>query len=202
MVISRADMQCRKLQKELITARDQIAKLKGLHDVELRKLSREMIDRQQAAYLQSKFISDTKIESISVGRKATLASYGIETAYDVEYNRVLAVPGLGPQVTNILCAWRTEMLRQFTPNRAAGVPLAERQALLMKYAQVRQQLEVKLRRGPKQLREVDAALQGQLAQLARQIDEAQQALAQAEADVAVMEETRGRGIGRFFGRDR
>jgi DNA-binding helix-hairpin-helix protein with protein kinase domain len=195
-------MQFKRVQKELVTARDQIAKLKDLHDVELRKLSREMIDRQQKAYLQSKFISDHKIESISVGRKATLASYGIETAYDVDYNRVLGVPGLGPVVSNTLCAWRTEMLRQFTPNRAAGVPLAERQALLMKYAQVRQQLEMKLRRGPRQLRDVDQSLQAALEQLARQIHDAQLALMKAEADVAVMEETRGRGIGRMLGKDR
>ncbi len=202
IVVSRADMQFKRVQKELVTARDQIAKLKDLHDVELRKLSREMIDRQQKAYLQSKFISDHKIESISVGRKATLASYGIETAYDVDYNRVLGVPGLGPVVSNTLCAWRTEMLRQFTPNRAAGVPLAERQALLMKYAQVRQQLEMKLRRGPRQLRDVDQSLQAALEQLARQIHDAQLALMKAEADVAVMEETRGRGIGRMLGKDR
>jgi DNA-binding helix-hairpin-helix protein with protein kinase domain len=170
--------------------------------VELRKLSREMIDRQQQAYLQSKFISDHKIEGISVGRKATLASYGIETAHDVAYTRVLSVPGLGPHYTNTLCAWRSEVLRQFTPNRAAGVPLAERQALLMKYAQVRQQLEMKLRRGPKLLRDVDHALQHSLEQLARQLSDAQLALAQAEADVAVLEETRGRGVGRMLGRDR
>ena len=188
--VSRADNEYKRLQRELNAARIQIGQLKGEYEIALRKLERSTVERQQAAYLQSKFISEHKIESISVGRQATLASYGIETANDIEYNRVLGVPGVGPHVTNILCTWRTEMLRQFRPDRSQGVPLAERRALLLQYAQVRQQCELKLHRGPRQLRELNSALHATLQSLGEQIVTATVFLAQAEADLEVMNELR------------
>jgi DNA-binding helix-hairpin-helix protein with protein kinase domain len=184
--LSLADAQFRLVQKELAAARDQIGKLKALHDAEFRALGRDIVERQRKAFLQSKFICNYKIDGISVGRQATLASYGIETAYDVEYNRVLSIPGMGPVMANGLCAWRGGIERQFTLNTAQGIPASERHALLFKYAQLRQQLEFKLRQGPERLHEVDAELQASLEQLARQIDAAHVATAQAFADVSAM----------------
>ena len=180
-------MEYKRLQRELSGARDEIGKLKSRHDAELRKLAGQIVERQEKEFLQSKFITDYKIEGIGVGRAATLASYGIETAWDVEYNRVLVVPGMGPHFTNVLCAWRTQMLRGFKPDRARGVPLAERQALLLKYVQMRQQLEIRLRRGPQLLRNLHAAIEASVAQMTTQLDYAQVAVAQAQADLDVME---------------
>jgi DNA-binding helix-hairpin-helix protein with protein kinase domain len=199
--ISQADTQYRRLQKELNAARNQIAKLKGQHDGELRKAQGSIGQRQEAEFLQSKFISDCNADSVTLGRKAILASYGLETAFDVEYNRVLGIPGMDPHVTNVLCAWRSEMLRQFKPDKSRGIPAAERQAILLKYAQARQQLDVKLRRGLRELQALDANLQTSLAGLARQIDSAQIAMAQADADLAVMEEMRG-SIAKYLWRKR
>lgn len=184
--ISAADNRFKLVQKELRAAREQIEKLKGQHDAELRKLSRHVWERQRDAFLQTRFISDAKIDGVGPGRAATLASYGVETAADVEYNRVLGIPGVGPQVTNNIVAWRSSWERQFAPDKSAGIPPAERQGLLLKYAQVRQQLEIKLRLGPGRLGELERQLQTQLAELEPQIDAAYLALAQAYADVEAM----------------
>ena len=105
---------------------------------------------------------------------------------DVEYNRVLAIPGMGPALSNTLCNWRSQIERQFTLNRSQGIPPAERHALLLKYAQVRQQLELKLRQGPNELRKTDLDLREFLGHLASQLDGAHVAVAQAIADLAAM----------------
>ncbi len=181
-----ADDQFAATFKELSAVRDQITKLRPRYDVEFSKLGRDIAERQRKAFLQSKFLCNYKIDGISVGRQATLASYGIETAYDVEYNRVLAIPGMGPALSNTLCNWRSQIERQFTLNRSQGIPPAERHALLLKYAQVRQQLELKLRQGPNELRKIDLGLREFLGHLASQLDGAHVAVAQAIADLAAM----------------
>ncbi len=188
--MSQAEVQFRLTQKELAGARDQIAQLKSAHDAEFRKLGRDLAQRQRDAFLQSKFICDYKIQGIGVGRQATLASYGIETAYDVEFNRVLAIPGFDVVLTNYLCSWKNGIERQFTLNREQGIPLGQRQALLLKYAQFRQQFELKLRQGPQQLAAVDERLQQRLAQLTLQIDAAHIAVAQAAADLGAMRDAK------------
>jgi DNA-binding helix-hairpin-helix protein with protein kinase domain len=184
--ISTADTQFKAIQRELRAARGRIEGLKSEHDAELRKLGRDVWRRQRDAFLQRWFISDAKIDGVGPGRTATLASYGVETAADVEYNRVLGIPGIGPDVTNNLVAWRSALERGFTVNKAEGVPAAERQALLLKYAQFRQQLEIKLRGGPGKLRALEVELQRTLAELGPQIDRAYAALAQAHVDVEAM----------------
>lgn len=184
--ISAADAQFKKVQKELRAVRDQIERLKPEHDAALRKLGRDIWRRQLEAFLQTKFISDARINGIGPGRTATLASYGVETAADVEYNRVLGIPGLDAITTNNLCAWRSGWEQRFTVDKSQGIPPAERQALLLKYAQLRQQLEIKLRGGPGRLREVETELQSSLDALAPQIDAAYVELAQAYADVEIM----------------
>ena len=184
--IARAQRDFNRMQKELAGVRGQLTPLRKLHDAELHKRRRDMLGRRQTEHLQSQFIADHKIEGVGPGRQATLRSYGIETAADVEYNRVLGVPGMGPEVTNALCAWRTEHVRQFQPVADQGLSAAERQALLLKYAQHRQRLEIKLRQGPPRLAELNKALAARLAKIDEQLAGAQIALAQAHADLAVM----------------
>jgi DNA-binding helix-hairpin-helix protein with protein kinase domain len=184
--ISTADTRYKELQKELRAARGRIEGLKSEHDAELRKLGRDVWRRQRDAFLQAEFISDAKIDGVGPGRTATLASYGVETAADVEYNRVLGIPGMGPEVTNNLVAWRSAIERRFTVNKAEGVPADERQTLLLKYAQFRQQLEIKLRAGPGKLQKLDTQLQRSLAELGPQIDGDYLAVAQAYVDVEAM----------------
>ncbi len=192
--VSSADDEFRQLRKELRGVREQMEKLRSRYDNELRRLSRDVWQKQLDAYLQTKFISEARIVGVGPGRTATLASYGIETAADVEYNRVLAVPGVDPDTTNELCAWRSSYERQFHVNRAQGVPAAERQALLLKFAQIRQQLELKLRSGPRRLREVEEELAGRLGELRPRIEAAYRNLAQAHVDVEAMRPPR---LGRF-----
>ena len=119
----------------------------------------------------------------------------LETAADVEYNRVLGIPGLDAITSNNLCAWRSDWERRFTVNKSQGVPPAQRQALLLKYAQIRQQLEFKLRAGSGRLREVETRLHAALEELAPKIDTAYVELAQAYTNVEIMSPRKLRGLG-------
>ena len=54
---------------------------------------------QLSQFLDQKVIADHTIPKIGPGRTAILTSYGIETACDIVEDRVLDVPGFGPELT-------------------------------------------------------------------------------------------------------
>ena len=49
---------------------------------------------------------------IGSARKAVLASFGIETAADVNQSKVLAIQGFGPGLVAELMAWRQGLAQQ------------------------------------------------------------------------------------------
>jgi DNA-binding helix-hairpin-helix protein with protein kinase domain len=67
-----------------------------------------------------------RIHGIGDARKATLQSYGIETAADISDQRVLAVPGFGPVALNNPTNWRKQQERRFRfdPNQEVD-PIAK-----------------------------------------------------------------------------
>lgn len=68
------------------------------------KLTRE--ERQRAVFLDRFLIRRASIPGIGVGKTATLASFGIETAADITASAVRAVPGFGDALTAKMVAWR------------------------------------------------------------------------------------------------
>jgi DNA-binding helix-hairpin-helix protein with protein kinase domain len=64
---------------------------------QLQELERDRFKQQLKQYLENFFIEHATIPSIGPGRKATLESYGIETAADVDKQRIIACPVSGPQ---------------------------------------------------------------------------------------------------------
>ena len=69
--ISAADNEFKRIQRELRAARDQLHKLRALHDAELGKLGRQVFERQLTAFLETRFISDARIEGVGAGRAAS-----------------------------------------------------------------------------------------------------------------------------------
>jgi DNA-binding helix-hairpin-helix protein with protein kinase domain len=68
---------------------------------EREKVSKYQLDRRErqlTSYLERFHIRHVKISGIGHAKEAALASYGIETAADVDIGKVLAVPGLGRSV--------------------------------------------------------------------------------------------------------
>jgi DNA-binding helix-hairpin-helix protein with protein kinase domain len=88
----------------------------GLADEERQKVSMYQADRrsrQLTDYLERFRIRNVKISGIGRAKEAALASYGIESAADVEVNRVLTVPGFGPINSRPLLEWRQGVESKF-----------------------------------------------------------------------------------------
>jgi len=73
-------------------------------------------------YLTTIQVRNSNIQDIGYGRKATLASYGIETAADVTNQRISGISGFGYSLTKRLLDWRKEVENSFRFNPNAPTP--------------------------------------------------------------------------------
>ena len=62
-----------------------------------------------------------KIPLIGDARAAMLASYGVETAADIDRYKIRNIPGFGEAITNNLLEWRREHEQNFRFNPNQGV---------------------------------------------------------------------------------
>jgi DNA-binding helix-hairpin-helix protein with protein kinase domain len=171
---------------ELVSLRQRHDELAHQYTVERHHLQGRVRESQLEDFLQQQFISDHDIPGIGPMRTAALASFGIETAFDVHQDSVLQVPGFGPALTQRLVAWRQDIVSRFAFTPAVGVPAHEQQALDMKYAQARQQVESKLLAGEGELRAITMQAESELRRLYGPIQSCLQQLAQAELDLKVI----------------
>lgn len=120
--------------------------------VNLEKNSRQ---RQLEKFLDSFDIYDARITGIGEQRKATLISYGIETAADVSYTKIKGViPGFGPVNTSSLVAWKQSLESRFVFDPNKGIDPADRQAVEQEIALKRRNGETELSAGPVRLKQI------------------------------------------------
>ena len=126
---------------------------------ELRALTTSRKSRQLQAHLDRFPIRRSHISGIGPDRTATLMAYGIETAADVIYARVIDVPGFGPSLTGELVAWRKRMESRFTYNSTKNAQDAADDAKLRsRFATEKAKLESTIRNGLGSLRNAKARL--------------------------------------------
>lgn len=120
---------------------------------EVMKLKSTREARQRTAYLDRFSIRHADISGIGPARKATLISFGIETAADVNRSAVLRIPGFGDVMTRKLMDWRRRHESQFryvrTPN---AQDVAEERTLRANFAGQKAKLETIIRNGLATLR--------------------------------------------------
>jgi len=166
-----------------------IAAYKGHDDA----LSRELMvmksnreSRQRQAYLDSFSIRRANISGIGPAKTATLISFGIETAADVNQNVVLRVPGFGYVLTGKLVAWRRGHESRFKYDRTPNAQdIADERALRGRFAAEKAKLESTIRNGLGTLRNAKARLDALPAKARsdRALTDALAARAQAEQDL-------------------
>lgn len=116
--------------------RDMLAKLESMkRQLQLRK------------HLESRKIDRARIESIGDGRKLTLRSFGIDTAWDVTSDKVRAVPGFGEVLTGKLLTWRRAVEAQFKFNPSIPTDPAEIAKVRAEIAKRRAGMETELTKG-------------------------------------------------------
>lgn len=164
----------------------QYQELPALRQQKLRQLAARLREDQLHKFLERHRIQTAVIRDIGPTRKATLQSYGIETAADVTEHAILAVPGFGPVYTSRLLDWRRSVERQFVFNPAKGVDPADIAAVDRELAAARQQIEQELRAGPTVLRQIHQQIMTARSIMRPMLEQALNAVAQAEADLRVL----------------
>lgn len=154
------------------------------HELIVIKSNRE--SRQRQAYLDRFSIRQANISGIGPAKTATLISFGIETAADVNQSAILRVPGFGDVMTGKLIAWRRGHESRFKYDQMPNAQdLADEKALRGRFGAEKARLELTIRNGLGTLRNAKARLDTLpvKAKSDRALTEALTARAQAEIDL-------------------
>jgi len=148
------------------------------------KLQTAVMERQLLKFLDNFFIHDHSIPKIGAGRKATLASYGIETAADIDPNKIIGISGFGTSLTSELVQWRKSLEGRFRFDPSRGIDPADIAALNQKFRQERIRIEGRLLAFPEILSNVRREILLKREALRLQVEDVAKALAQARADLS------------------
>lgn len=126
---------------------------------ELMVLKSNRESRQRQAYLDGFSVRRANISGIGPSKTATLVSFGIETAADVNRSSVLRIPGFGDVMTGKLVEWRRRHESRFRYDRTANAQdVIDERALRGRFATEKAKLESAIRNGLGTLRNAKAQL--------------------------------------------
>jgi hypothetical protein len=154
----------------------------------LQKLESDRYRLQLKAYLDRCRISHARIRGVGDAKKATLQSYGIETAADIVDGRVLAVPGFGPALVSNLKQWRDQQERRFVFDPNKGVDQAAKNTVERQILAEKIDLERRLSEGLSKLTASSSHILMRRRAVLAQTQQAARDLAQAEADLRAAEQ--------------
>ena len=168
---------------ELRRAKEQRERLDSEYANEKQKLLSSVRERQLQQFLGSYFLDDHRIPNIGSGRKATLASFGIETAADITRQRILSIRGFGPSLTADLVNWMQGIEGNFVFDASKGVNPQDAAALDHRFTRKRQELESILLPGPERLERIRTESVRNGDRLKAEVEKAAHEMAQAMADL-------------------
>lgn len=106
------------LRLRLSEARDRYSVLAEQERRDVQEYKNQRRDRQLRSYLEGFDVARADLKGIGHAKLAALASYGIDTAADVRYERVMNVPGFGEALSKRLLDWRRRHESRFVYNAA------------------------------------------------------------------------------------
>jgi DNA-binding helix-hairpin-helix protein with protein kinase domain len=171
-----------KKKRYLESKRAALLAIPGRRTGQINQLELQRLKQQRDRYLGQYFIDSADIPGIGPGRKATLASYGIETAADIEQSKIQAVPGFGPAMSAKLTGWRTVIERGFVFNPAQQIDPQLIVALDQQLRSEQRSLEQALLSGVTELTQSARQQEQQQTLLRRDLEDCLRAMAQARAD--------------------
>ncbi|HEY1399386.1 helix-hairpin-helix domain-containing protein [Roseateles sp.] len=173
-------------RQELVKARDEYQAIPQREQHELDKLKATAQDRQKQKFLDGFFIDSADIAGVGPARKAALRSFGIETAADVDWNRVRQVRGFGEGLTRAVVDWRSSCERRFVFNPATAISAADIATIKSKFGARKVALEAILGSGATELRRFRDSAAQRAETLQPALNKAAAALAQTTADLTAM----------------
>lgn len=166
--------------------RDEYQRLPEEEKRQLDLLNSTAHDRQKSKFLERFFIDSAEIPGVGPTRKATLRSFGIETAADVKRDRIIRIKGFGDSLTRALMDWRASCERRFVFNPMTAVTEADKNAVRGKIASRRTAIASSLSGGVGELQRFRQMAVARVAAFQPQIENAARKLAQAEKDLALL----------------
>ncbi|WP_407732876.1 helix-hairpin-helix domain-containing protein [Pseudomonas citronellolis] len=170
--------------------RDALAKLKTEFDAlgareqhDIAALSQNIEKRQRQRYLEAFFIDRANLPGIGPAKRAALSSFGIETAADVEWNRIRRIKGFGEVLTRTLVDWKKSLDRQFKFNPKQAVTQNDINNVRRNIQNRAREIEEQLRKGLAELQQFQARQEHAVRRHMPIVQNAAQQLAQAEADL-------------------
>jgi DNA-binding helix-hairpin-helix protein with protein kinase domain len=156
------------------------------HDRRCRSLEQQRERLACEQFLRSQFLAEHEIPRIGPGRKQLLASFGIETAYDIEATRIRGIKGFGQVLTENLLAWRQSRLESFRFDPATEVPKEELERVAFECKHEQESLRVQIE-NDLHVVEIDMErLDQDLRPLHREVCRLLDRLTQAEADLSLV----------------
>lgn len=171
---------------QLLQFCDEFAKLPASEASALANLHSTAEQRHRKRFLERFFVESAEIPGVGPARSATLRSFGIETAADIEIQRVRRVPGFGEVLTAALVNWRRECERRFNFDPKRAVTEAERSAERARFASRRRALEDVLSKGHSELLELARRAEAQSRALSPAVAAAYKKILQARADLSLL----------------
>ena len=127
--------------KELI---ENYQELDALEQKEIKHIQQNKHLYQLNDFLSKRYIKNFKISGIGISKTAELASWGIETAADIEKSKITRIPGFGDKTADLLISWRKKIERDYKPQPFNN---ADQQAITqvkLKYDQLKSDYEKKI----------------------------------------------------------
>ena len=168
---------------ELDVARKEFESLPRMRREGMKELEKNRSQIQLQKFLDSYYIRDATLSGIGPGRRAMLASYGIDTAADVSWQSLEKVDGIGTRNALTLVTWRDSLVSRFAFNPRLGIDRNEIAKLERQIAERRSHLEQTLTSGPAELELIRQRILQARTSLQKENDQVLMALLQAEEDL-------------------
>lgn len=174
-------------KKELEARKQELLSLPQQRQDKLRDLQANLRASRLTQFLDKFTIRDAVISGIGPARKQTLEAYGIETAADITESAVYSLPGFGFVYTQKMLDWRQSIEQRFVFDPNQTVSPAEITRLDASLQMQQSRLQQELVHGAAQLKQIADMLRLQREGFWKQIMEAQNEIAQVEADLKYLQ---------------
>lgn len=172
-----------KKKQDLARLRDEYQHLPEREKAEIANLHATAEARKRHEFLERHFIEAAFISGVGPAKKAALRSFGIETAADVTWNKVISVNGFGEVLTRAVVDWRKDCERWFVFNPNRAVTEADKNAVRAKIATRKRTLEITLNTGVAELQRLRQDMISKANAFSHPLQAASHQLAQAQADL-------------------